>query len=134
MLPSEIIKRYLTYCITFISASFEVTINDTLVFSKLKLNAFPTAQDVSTLFLFLAAYIVIISTHMFWNLISGVLFLSERFWAPIIRRLFVFQSIRLSSVCLNFSHFHLLLQNYKANFNQTWDKASLGESDSSLFK
>ena len=44
-------------------------------------------------------------------------------------------SVRLS-VCLsvNFSHFHLLLQNYWANFNQTWHKASLGEGDSSLFK
>ena len=33
------------------------------------------------------------------------------------------------SVCLsvNFSHFHLLLQNHWANFNQTWPKASLGE-------
>ena len=130
MLPSEIIKRYLTYCITFISASFEVTINDTLVFSKLKLNAFPTAQDVSTLFLFLAAYIVI--THMFWNL--GSLFK----WAFLIacHPLSVCLSVHLFVVRLsvNFSHFHLLLQNYKANFNQTWDKASLGESDSSLFK
>ena len=44
-------------------------------------------------------------------------------------------SVRLS-VCLsvNFSHFHLLLQNHCANFNQTWHKASLGEGDSSLFK
>lgn len=31
----------------YISASFEVTVGDTLVFSKLKLNAFPIAQDVS---------------------------------------------------------------------------------------
>ena len=40
------------------------------------------------------------------------------------------------SVCLsvNFSHFHLLLQNHWANFNQTWYKVSLGEGDSSLFK
>ena len=40
------------------------------------------------------------------------------------------------SVCLsvNFSHFHLLLQNHWANFNQTWHKASLGKGDSSLFK
>ena len=40
------------------------------------------------------------------------------------------------SVCLsvNFSHFHLLLQNDWANFNQTWHKVSLGEGDSSLFK
>ena len=40
------------------------------------------------------------------------------------------------SVCLsvNFSHFHLLLQNHWANFNQTWHKVSLGEGDSSLFK
>ena len=53
-------------------------------------------------------------------------------------------SDHLSSVCLsvclsvrpsvNFSHFHLLLQNHWANFNQTWHKASLGEGDSSLFK
>ena len=52
-------------------------------------------------------------------------------------------SVRLSvcpSVCLsvrpsvNFSYFHLLLQNHWANFNQTWHKASLGEGDSSLFK
>ena len=40
------------------------------------------------------------------------------------------------SVCLsvNFSHFHLLLQNHWANFNQTWHKVSLGKGDSSLFK
>ena len=29
---------------------------------------------------------------------------------------------------------NLLLQNYWANFNQTWHKVSLGEGDSSLFK
>ena len=40
-------------------------------------------------------------------------------------------SVRL---CVNFSHFHLLLQNHLANFNQTWHKASLGKGDSSLFK
>ena len=40
-------------------------------------------------------------------------------------------SVRLS---INFSHFHLLLQNHWDNFNQTWHKASLGEGDSSLFK
>ena len=49
----------------------------------------------------------------------------------------------LSSVCLsvrlfvNFSHFHLLLQNHWANFDQswhqTWHKASLGKGVSSLF-
>ena len=45
-------------------------------------------------------------------------------------------SVRLPSVCLsvNFSHFHLLLQNHWAVFNQTWHKVSLGEGDSSLFK
>ena len=37
-------------------------------------------------------------------------------------------------VVVNFSHFHLLLQNHWANFNQTWHKASLGKGDSSLFK
>ena len=40
-------------------------------------------------------------------------------------------SVRLS---VNFSHFHLLLQNHWGKFNQTWHKASLGEGDSSLFK
>ena len=40
-------------------------------------------------------------------------------------------SVRLS---VNFSHFHLLLQNHWTNFNQTWHKAFLGEGDSSLFK
>ena len=40
-------------------------------------------------------------------------------------------SVHLS---VNFSNFHLLLQNYWANFNQTWHKASLGEGNSSLFK
>ena len=37
-------------------------------------------------------------------------------------------------VVVNFSHFHLLLQNQWANFNQTWHKASSGKGDSSLFK
>ena len=32
-----------------------------------------------------------------------------------------------------FSHFHLL-ENHRANFNQTWYKASFGDWDSSLFK
>ena len=39
--------------------------------------------------------------------------------------------VRLT-ICL--SHFHLLLQNHWANFNQTWHKASLGEGNSSFFK
>ena len=43
----------------------------------------------------------------------------------------VFLSVRLS---VNFSHFHLLLQNHWANYNQTWHKVSLGCGDSSLFK
>ena len=40
-------------------------------------------------------------------------------------------SVRLS---VDFSHFHLLLQNHWANFNQTWHKVSLVKWDSSLFK
>ena len=45
-------------------------------------------------------------------------------------------SVVRPSVCssVNFSHFHLLLKNHWANFNQTWHKASLGDRDSSLFK
>ena len=40
------------------------------------------------------------------------------------------------SVCLsvNFSHFHLLLQNQWANFNQTWHKAFISGGNSSLCK
>ena len=37
-------------------------------------------------------------------------------------------------IVVNFSNFHLLLQNQWANFNQTWHKASLDEGDSCLFK
>ena len=38
----------------------------------------------------------------------------------------------LVGVVVNFSHFHLLLQNHWVNFNQTWHKASLGYEDPSL--
>ena len=38
------------------------------------------------------------------------------------------------SPSINFSHFHLLFQNHRDNFNQTWHKASFCEGDSSLFK
>ena len=44
------------------------------------------------------------------------------FWWPVLRRPSVRLSVLLS---VNFSHCHLL-QNYCANFNQTWHKASLG--------
>ena len=45
-------------------------------------------------------------------------------------------SDRLPSVrpSLSFSQFYLLLQHNWTNFNQSWQKASLGEGDSSLFK
>ena len=58
---------------------------------------------------------------------------SELFWSPDVQRPSVRPSVCLS-VCLsvNFSHFHLLLQNHWANFNQTWHKASLGVGDSSF--
>ena len=39
---------------------------------------------------------------------------------------------RPSSV--NFLHFHLLLENAWLDFNQTWQKSSLGVGDSKLFK
>ena len=45
-----------------------------------------------------------------------------------------FSDQNLSVVVVNFSHFHLVLQNHWPNFNQTWHKASLGEGDSKLFK
>ena len=44
-------------------------------------------------------------------------------------------SVRLSfRPSVNFSHFHLILQNHWANFNQTWHKSSFGEGDLSFFK
>ena len=57
----------------------------------------------------------------------------ELFWSPDVRRLSVRQSVYLIvNLSVNFSHFHLLLQNQKANFNQTWHKASLRKGDSSF--
>jgi hypothetical protein len=55
-------------------------------------------------------------------------------WAILIARcpLSVCPSVRLS-VC-KLLHFRLLLQNHWANFNQTWNKSSLGGGDSKLFK
>ena len=37
-------------------------------------------------------------------------------------------------VGLNISHFHLLLQNHRANYNQTWHKLFLVEGESNLFQ
>ena len=43
--------------------------------------------------------------------------------------------VRLSvHLSVNFSHFHLLLKNHCANFNQTLHKASLGKGVSNLLK
>ena len=52
---------------------------------------------------------------------------SELFGSHFVRRLSVCLSVCLS---VNFSHFHLLLQNHWADLNQTWHKASLDERDS----
>ena len=63
--------------------------------------------------------------------------LSQRLkWAFLIKicQLSVVVVVVVNVVVVNFSHFHLLLQNHWANFNQTWHKASLGAGDSSLFK
>ena len=43
-------------------------------------------------------------------------------------------SVIVVVVVLNFSHFHLLLRNHWANFNQTWHKAYLGKGDSILIE
>ena len=54
---------------------------------------------------------------------------------PFVVCLSVRPSVRLFvRLSVNFSYFRLLLQNHWANFNQTWQKASLGGGDSSLFK
>ena len=44
------------------------------------------------------------------------------------------QILSIVVIVINFSHYHLPLQNHMTNFNQTWHKASLGERNSSLFK
>ena len=59
--------------------------------------------------------------------ISGVVFSSPELKAQV-----SFSDHLSSVVCLsvrlcNFSHFHLLLKNHWANFNQTWHKVSLYE-------
>ena len=38
----------------------------------------------------------------------------------------------IAVVVVNFSDFHLLIQNHWANFNQSWHKASLSGGDSSF--
>ena len=43
-------------------------------------------------------------------------------------------SVVVVGIVVNFSHFHLLLQNHWVSFNQTWHNASFGEGNSSLFK
>ena len=65
---------------------------------------------------------------------KGKMFLAHLSWR--LKWAFVIKICPLSVVLVivNFSHFHPLLQNHRANFNQTWHKASLGEGNSSLFK
>ena len=55
-------------------------------------------------------------------------------WAFLIKICPLFLVIVVVIVVINFSHFHLLLQNHCANFKQTCYNASLGEGDSSLLK
>ena len=58
----------------------------------------------------------------------------ELFWSPVVRPLSVCPSMCLSvRLSVNFSHFHLLLQNHWAIFNQIWHNVSLGEGYSSFF-
>ena len=55
---------------------------------------------------------------------------TELFWSKFV----VVFGVIVLGVGLNFSHFHLLLQNHWANFSQTWQKASLGEGNSNFLK
>ena len=43
-------------------------------------------------------------------------------------------SVMRRASCVNFLHFHLLLENAWLDFNQTWQESSLGVGDSKLFK
>ena len=85
----------------------------------------------------LLKYELILLDTIFWYLTSGdpfVLNISmvrySFFCSPELKAQVRFSDF-LTSVCLsvhlsiNFTHFHLLLQNHLANFNQTWHKASL---------
>ena len=71
----------------------------------------------------------------YWKCKSYFVFSSPELKAPV-----SFSDHLSSIVCLSvrlsvhFSHFHLLLLNHKANFSQTWHKASFGKGDSSFFK
>ena len=65
---------------------------------------------------------------MISNLLFIITFLAHLSWR--FKWAFLIKICPLSIVVVvNFSHFHLLLQNHLANFNQTWHKASLGEGD-----
>ena len=55
-------------------------------------------------------------------------------WAFLITICLLSVVVVVGVVVVNFSHFHLILQNQWANFNQTWHKGSLGDRDSSMFK
>ena len=81
-----------------------------------------------------------ITDEMCFSIISHLCYILLVLSSPELKAHMSFSDHLSSVVCLsirlsvNFSHFHLLLQNHWANFNQTWHKASLGEGDSSLFK
>ena len=47
-------------CICFLLASFEVEVNDTVVFSKLETHGFPSAEQVSAIYLFYLAQLLLI--------------------------------------------------------------------------
>ena len=75
----------------------------------------------------------------FWSLLGHYAGIS--FLAHLSRRLkwaFLITICPLSFVVVvvvvNYSHFLLLLQNHWTNFTKTWYKASLGDTNSILFK
>ena len=96
-------------------------------------------RNVGILIGFLLPFVLLgtaspMSDVTFWSLVTfhWKNFVSEFHVVWISHKLiigFVCLSNVCSSVCpsVNCSHFHLLLQNPWANFNQTWHKVSLGE-------
>ena len=90
---------------------------------------FQTDSDV----IFLTNDTLIKTISYIYNLIEFLAHLSRRLMWAFLMKICLLSVVVVVVVVVNFSHFDLL-QNYWANFNQTWHKSSLGDGYSGLFK